>query len=129
MVYRVDLEKNRNTLLLQYNIKDGFHSKRYYYLSFDNPAIYRIKNIDDFLQYCQSNNINIVELDLNDKLRRDILTLIGVLDINNQEIKDNHDFYGSLATDFNDYDYTLFSNAAKENEILNPSIKNNGGKH
>ena len=133
VAYKVELKNHKNTLLLQYNIKDRFHSKRYYFLSIDEPAIYRIKHIDNFLEYCELNNINIVKLDLSEKLRNDILTLIGVLvtkkSINNQEIKYDKHFYDSLATAFNDYDYKLYRNVVKENENLNVYKKNSGGKH
>lgn len=125
IIYKVNIEESEDSFILEYNINDKFESKRYYFLSFKTLDIYRIKNIDDFIEYCELNNINISKLDFSEKELNVMLELIEntMLRNKNNKFKDVNSkyaqyFYNSLDTSFNDYDYRISKDIVKKNKLF-----------
>lgn len=124
VIYKVNIEEFENSYILEYNINDEFESKKYYFLSFKTLNIRRIKNIDDFIEYCEQNNINISKLDFSKKQLNRMLKLIeNILRNKINKFKDMNSkysqyFYNSLDTSFNDYDYKIIKDITKKEKLI-----------
>lgn len=125
VIYKVNIEEFENSYILEYNINDEFESKKYYFLSFKTLNIRRIKNIDDFIEYCEQNNINISKLDFSKKQLNRMLELIENIILQNKinKFKDMNSkysqyFYNSLDTSFNDYDYKIIKDITKKEKLI-----------
>ena len=125
VIYKVNIEEFENSYILEYNINDEFESKKYYFLSFKPLNIRRIKNIDDFIEYCEQNNINISKLDFSKKQLNCMLELIENIILRNKinKFKDMNSkysqyFYNSLDTSFNDYDYKIIKDITKKEKLI-----------
>ena len=125
VIYKVNIEEFKNSYILEYNINDEFESKKYYFLSFKTLNIRRIKNIDDFIEYCEQNNINISKLDFSKKQLNCMLELIENIIPRNKinKFKDMNSkysqyFYNSLDTSFNDYDYKIIKDITKKEKLI-----------
>ena len=125
VIYKVNIEEFENSYILEYNINDEFESKKYYFLSFKTLNIRRIKNIDDFIEYCEQNNINISKLDFSKKQLNRMLELIENIILRNEinKFKDMNSkysqyFYNSLDTSFNDYDYKIIKDITKKEKLI-----------
>lgn len=124
-IYKVNIEKIEDSFILEYNINDKFESKRYYFLSFKYSFINRIKNIDDFIEYCELNNIAIIKMNFSEEQSNFIFKSIEnlILKNRNKKIKEtvlnnNQYFYNSLDKSFNDYDYTINTETLLRNRLL-----------
>ena len=125
VIYKVNIEEFKYSYILEYNINDEFESKKYYFLSFKTLNIRRIKNIDDFIEYCEQNNINISKLDFSKKQLNCMLELIENIIPRNKinKFKDMNSkysqyFYNSLDTSFNDYDYKIIKDITKKEKLI-----------
>lgn len=143
VIYKVDIGAFEDTYILEYQINDEFESKRYYFVSLKTYDIYRIKNIDDFIEYCELNDININKLNFSKKELNIILKLIETILLKNENNKYQNKtstyeqyFYNSLDTSITDYDYKINKEILKNNKLYDNSImyfndykKTNGGKY
>ena len=125
VIYKVNIKKFENSYILEYNINDEFESKKYYFLSFKTLNIRRIKNIDDFIEYCEQNNINISKLDFSKEQLNCMLELIEKIILRNKinKFKDMNSkysqyFYNSLDTSFNNYDYKIIKDITKKEKLI-----------
>lgn len=114
MIYRLGMERFPDSYILKYKIDDKFESQRYYFLSLETCDIYRIKNIDHFIEFCEINNIDIEKLKFSKEQLDDMIKLIEYIvsrkasnKLSNVFNKYNECFYNSLDKSFIDYDYNI----------------------
>lgn len=140
VIYKVYVGESEETYILEYQINDEFGSKRYYFVSLKTSDIHRIKNIDDFIEYCELKDISIKKLNFSKKELCFILKLIeNILFKNKNKCRDktsiyNQYFYDSLDNFISDYDYKINKEIIKKNydnfnKFLNDYKETNGGKY
>ena len=107
-IYKLEKEDYDDVYILKYDMDDEFKSKRYYYLSLAKNEVYRIKNIDNFIEYCDQNNISIIKINLSRKEINEMKEIIAktIHFQNNDGVLNKDNYYDSL-DNLAKYDYMI----------------------
>ena len=107
-IYKLEKEDYDDVYILKYDMDDEFKSKRYYHLSLAKNEVYRIKNIDNFIEYCDQNNISIIKINLSRKEINEMKEIIAktIHFQNNDGVLNKDNYYDSL-DNLAKYDYMI----------------------